>query len=131
MNLNVLIVDDSSVMRKMVRRALDMAAVPIREVHEAGNGSDALSVLANQWIDVVFADIHMPVMNGVEMVEAMADKGMLVHTPVVIVSSDRSEERVERLGQLGVLAYLYKPFKPEQIRDVLREVLAREVPNAS
>lgn len=123
MSLNVLIVDDSPVMRKMVRRSLGMCGLPIGEIHEAGNGREALALLARQWVDVVIADINMPEMGGVEMVEHMAKDGLLARLPVVMVSSDRSEERVEHLKALGVRAYLSKPFKPEMFREVVEELL--------
>lgn len=123
MSLNVLVVDDSPVMRKMVRRSLGMCGLPIGDIHEAGNGLEALSVLGRQWVDVVIADINMPEMGGVEMVERMAKDGLLSRLPVVMVSSDRSEERVLRLKELGVRAYLGKPFKPEMFRAVVEELL--------
>ena len=123
MALNVLIVDDSPIIRKMVRRAIEMCGLPIGELHQAGDGVEALKILADHWIDIVFADINMPNMDGVEMVERMAKDQLLDKIPVVIVSTERSETRIARLKELGVRAYLTKPFRPETFRDVVREVL--------
>ena len=123
MSYRVLIVDDSSVVRHMVRRALTISGIEADPVFEAGNGREALAVLHGNWIDIVFADINMPLMSGAELVEVMAREGMLGATPVVIVSSEHSEKRVQELKQLGARAFLIKPFRPEAIRQVFSEVL--------
>jgi len=123
MSYRVLIVDDSSVVRHIVRRALTISGIEADPVFEAGNGREALAVLHGNWIDIVFADINMPLMSGAELVEVMAREGMLSATPVVIVSSEHSEKRVQELKQLGARAFLVKPFRPEAIRQVFCEVL--------
>jgi len=123
MSYRVLIVDDSSVVRSMVKKAVSMAGLDIEEVHEAGNGRQALETLQRHWVDIVFTDLHMPEMTGIELVEAMARSGVLATTPVVVVSSDPSESRVEELRRLGVRAYLKKPFRPEGFRAIIEEVL--------
>jgi two-component system chemotaxis response regulator CheY len=123
MALNVLVVDDSPVMRRMVRRSLGMCGLPMGEIYEAGNGAEGLAVLGERWVDVVIADVNMPEVDGVEMVERMAADGMLARLPVVMVSSDRSEARIERLKALGVRAYLTKPFRPEAFREVVEATL--------
>jgi two-component system chemotaxis response regulator CheY len=92
-------------------------------VHEAGDGQEALDVLGHTWIDVVFADINMPRMNGIELVRRMRETPALAATPVVIVSSDRSRAHIEQLEQSGVSAYVKKPFRPEQFRDVVDRLL--------
>lgn len=123
MSLNVLVVDDSPVMRRMVRRSLGMCGLPVGEIYEAGNGAEGLAVLGERWVDVVIADVNMPEVDGVEMVERMAKDGLLARLPVVMVSSDRAEARIERLKALGVRAYLTKPFRPEAFREVVEATL--------
>ena len=113
MSYRVLIVDDSSVVRTMVKKAIQMAGLDVEEVHEAANGLEALERLRTNWVDIVFTDLHMPVMNGMELVQSMARDGVLATTPVVVVSSDPSETRAEDLRRLGVRAYLKKPFRPD------------------
>jgi two-component system chemotaxis response regulator CheY len=132
MSYRVLIVDDSSVVRTMVKKAVSMAGLDIEEVHEAGNGREALEMLQRHWVDIVFTDLHMPEMTGIELVQAMARSGVLATTPVVVVSSDPSESRVEELRRLGVRAYLKKPFRPEGFRAIVEEVLhgSKEVHHA-
>lgn len=123
MGYNILIVDDSKIIRAMVKKNIEMAGLPVASIHEAGNGEEALAVMADAWIDVVFADIHMPRMNGIEMVERMSADNILVSIPVVMVSSDRSQAHIDRLNNLGIRAYIKKPFRPESFRDVVADVL--------
>jgi two-component system chemotaxis response regulator CheY len=126
MSYRVLIVDDSSVVRTMVKKAIQMAGLDVEEVHEAANGLEALERLKSHWVDIVFTDLHMPVMNGMELVQSMARDGVLATTPVVVVSSDPSETRAEDLKRLGVRAYLKKPFRPEGFREVIEGLLQGE-----
>jgi two-component system chemotaxis response regulator CheY len=123
MSLNVLLVDDSAIVRDIVGKSLGLSEVPLREVFQAGNGREALDVLDKNWIDLVFCDINMPVMDGVELVERMARDDLLKTVPVVIISSQGSAERIEYLRSKGVRAYLRKPFTPEQIREVVFDVM--------
>jgi two-component system chemotaxis response regulator CheY len=126
MSYRVLIVDDSAVVRTMVKKAISMAGLDVDEVHEAANGLEALQQLKAHWVDIVFTDLHMPVMNGMELVQSMARDGVLATTPVVVVSSDPSETRAEDLKRLGVRAYLKKPFRPEGFREVIEGLLLGE-----
>lgn len=123
MAYNVIVVDDSKVTRTMVIRTLRLANLDLGEVNEAENGKEALEILDRSWIDVVFADINMPVMNGIEMVEEMSRKGLMATIPVIIISTERSLTRIEELKARGISAYLYKPFTPENIKAVVEEVL--------
>ncbi len=119
MALNFLIVDDSKILRGMVRRILGMTGLAIGEVHEAGSGKEALEVLGQHHVDVVLADLNMPEMSGTELVERIRKTPNLAHTNVVIISSERAQATVDALKQLGVHAYLTKPFRAEALRDVL------------
>lgn len=126
-SLSVLIVDDSRIMRRMVARSLALSGVTLREIHEASDGRQALALLEVTQVDVVFVDVNMPIMGGIEMIEAMVKMEKIAHTPVVIVSTERSEARMLRLRNLGVRAYIHKPFTPEQFRAALFDVLCLPV----
>lgn len=123
MSLNVLIVDDSVTIRAVIEKTLGMAKVPVAELHHAENGKEALKILEDNWIDLVFSDINMPVMNGIEMVEKMRENGLMKNTPVIVISTEGSATRIEQLKELGVTAYLRKPFAPEQFQAVVQEVV--------
>jgi two-component system chemotaxis response regulator CheY len=122
--LNCLIVDDSSVMRRMVRRTMELSEVPLGQVHEANNGREALDLLATITVDVLFTDINMPVMTGPELLRALAKQPDAVRARVVI-STDGSDARKAEVSGLNVDWYLEKPLRPEVMRDVLSKVAER------
>ncbi len=123
MGLDMLVVDDSPVTRKMVRRALGLCGLEVAQVHEAADGAEALEQLGRHHIDLVLADINMPVMNGIELVERMSTDPELCGVPVVIVATPMSQDRVEHVLDRGARAYLAKPFRPEALRDVVVQIL--------
>lgn len=123
MAFTVLIVDDSPAMRSFVKRVLQMSGFDMSTCHEAGNGKEALEVLVNEWVDIVLTDINMPVMNGQEFVENMAANEALHSIPVIVVSTDRTEDRVREMIALGAKGYVKKPFQPEELREELERVL--------
>ena len=122
--LNCLIVDDSSVMRRMVRRTMELSEVPLGQVHEANNGREALDLLATTAVDVLFTDINMPVMNGTELLRALAKQPAAVRARVIISTEGSEARRAEVVG-LNVDWYLEKPLRPEVMRDVLSKVAER------
>ena len=122
MAYNVLVVDDSAVMRGMILKALRLSGVELGEVYQAGNGQEGLDVLDRHWVDIVFADIHMPVMSGEEMVQNIQARPDISDVPIVIISSDKSQTRIDALEKQGI-RYICKPFTPETIRKVVRETL--------
>lgn len=123
MAYNILVVDDSVTVRAVIAKTLKIAEVPINELYQAANGKEALEILADSWVDLVFADINMPVMTGLEMVDKMSEDGLLDTTPVVIVSTEGSATRIEQLLDKGVSAYIRKPFTPEMLREVVDRVM--------
>lgn len=123
MAFNILIVDDSHVTRTMIARTIQMAGVPVGELYYAENGREALDAMRANWVDLVLADINMPVMDGMEMLEKMSRDADLRNVPVVIVSTEGSETKLEKLRGLGMRAFVKKPFMPERIREVMREIL--------
>ena len=123
MSYRILVVDDSPVSRRMVCRAIAMSGLDVGEILEASNGREALDLLGQTWVDIVLADINMPVMTGAEMVQEMAKRDFMSVTPVIIISSEKSEKRMEEMLRLGVRTYLGKPFRPEQIKQVVGEIL--------
>lgn len=118
MSLNVLIIDDSAVMRSIVRRALAMSGVPVTEIREAANGAEALDVLDGFTADLAFVDINMPVMNGEEFIDRVRSQPQRDGLALVVVSTESSETRIEALQARGV-HFLHKPFSPERLRDAV------------
>ena len=121
MPLNVLIVDDSKLVHAMIAQTLEMADVEIQEVLHAMNGKEGLDILRRQPIDLVFSDIHMPVMDGIEMIEAAFQDEKLRSIPIVVISSEGSHKRIDELKNFGVKHYIRKPFTPETINEVVKQ----------
>jgi two-component system, chemotaxis family, chemotaxis protein CheY len=125
MSVNVLVVDDSDVIRTMILKTMRLADIPLGATFEASNGREALEVLEDNWVDVVLADINMPIMDGIEMIEKIRATDGFSDVPVIVISTEWADSRVARLRELGVEAYLRKPFTPEQVREVITEVASR------
>ena len=125
MAYRILVVDDSPAMRNFIRRVVHLSGFAVSEVLEAGNGLDALEILESRTVDVVLTDINMPRMSGEELILQLRSHEMLNHMPVLVVSSDSSEARVERMLQLGARACLVKPFSPERLRTELHKVFPK------
>lgn len=125
MAYNVLIVDDSVLIRSIVAKTLNLAGIDVGRHHYAANGKDALDRLEKHWIDIVFADINMPVMDGIQLIDAMRARDYLTDIPVVVISTEQSEERIQELWAKGVRDYLKKPFTPEQFKEVVAKYLEK------
>jgi two-component system chemotaxis response regulator CheY len=112
MAFNILIVDDSPAMRRVVRRVVAIAGVDVGKYLEAENGVEALARLRSDWIDLVMTDINMPDMDGEQLLVEVRKDPMLTTIPVLIISTDRSEDRARRMMSLGADGYVSKPFLP-------------------
>lgn len=122
MSVNVLIVDDSAVMRSMIVKTLRLTRLPLGEIHQAANGQEGLAAINQNWIDLVIVDINMPVMNGEEMIDRMLDNPEHKNIPIVVISTEGSKTRVGRLQDKGA-RFIHKPFSPEKIRDTIKDLL--------
>ena len=122
MPLNILVVDDSAVMRAIIIKTLRLSRLPLGEVHEATNGQEALKVLDGNWIDLALVDINMPVMDGEEMINRLRQNPATVDLPVIIVSTEGSETRKEALMQKRA-GFVHKPFTPETLRFAILRTL--------
>ena len=118
MALNVLVTDDSAVMRAMIIRTLRMTEVEIGEVRQAANGAEALAVLDEEWIDLALIDINMPVMNGIELLATMATRPYAGGVRTIVVSTEGSDPRIAEVKSYGA-EFVHKPFTPEALREVV------------
>ena len=119
----VLIVDDSSVMRKIVQRSLRLAGLDIETVLEADNGEEALSVVRQNSIDMIFSDINMPKMDGLEFVRQLQGLEAAKGIPVVMITTEGSQSRVVEALSLGARGYIRKPFTPDQVKERIAPLL--------
>lgn len=123
MAYNILIVDDSALTRTVMERTVRMCGVEINEIRTAEHGKAALQALEEFWPDIVFCDINMPVMDGLKFVEEVQRSDEWRDLPVVIVSTEGSETRIEELRRNGVQGYIRKPFAPEDVAAMIQQVL--------
>jgi two-component system chemotaxis response regulator CheY len=123
MSFNILIVDDSPAMRKFIRRVLTLSGLEIGACLDAGNGQEALDTLRTNRVDMVLTDINMPTMNGEQLMQRLADDPLLGSIPVLVISTDRSETRLQRMLRLGAKDYVTKPFLPETLGGVMERLL--------
>ena len=119
----VLIVDDSSVMRKIVERSLRQAGLEIVQVLEASNGAEALVVAQNSALDLILSDINMPVMDGLEFVRRLRNVENAKNVPVIMITTEAGESAVVQALSNGARGYIRKPFTPEQIKERIAPLL--------
>ena len=115
--LRTLIVDDSSVMRKIVERSLRQAGLDPLVVLEAGSGSEALDLLKAQKVDLILTDINMPSMDGLEFLRQLRAQNLAPGVPVVMITTESSMKFVQQAIQAGAQGYIRKPFTAEQVKE--------------
>jgi len=115
--IRTLIVDDSSVMGKIVERALRQAGLDQLVVHEAGSGTEGLELLKAKPVDLILSDINMPAMDGLEFLRQIRTQGLAPGVPVVMITTESSEEHVKQAIQAGAQGYIRKPFTADQVRE--------------
>lgn len=122
MSLNVLVVDDSVTMRKMIIRTLQLSGLPVSEIFEAANGREGLLMVAKHRVDLALVDINMPEMNGEEMIARLRSNPMFADIPVVVVSTEGSSTRIGALEAYASVRFVHKPFTPERLSQVVGEL---------
>jgi two-component system chemotaxis response regulator CheY len=115
--VRTLIVDDSSVMRKIVERALRQAGLDPLVVHEAGSGIEGIDLLKAQSVDLILSDINMPSMDGLEFLRQIRAQNLAPGVPVVMITTESSEEHVKQAIMAGAQGYIRKPFTAEQVKE--------------
>ncbi len=123
--LRTLIVDDSSVMRKIVQRALRQAGFAVGEVLEAGNGFEALDILRHETVDLVLSDMNMPVMDGLEFMRQLGAVENARAVPVLMITTEGSESHVMEAISCGAAGYIRKPFTPDQMKEHVLPLLPK------
>jgi two-component system chemotaxis response regulator CheY len=124
MKKTILVVDDSSMVRALFRAAL--GDVEDLQLRQACNGAEAFEAIKQFGEpDVIFIDVNMPVMDGLEFLALAAKTGLQQRVPVVIISTEGREEDVRRGLEAGARAYVRKPFQPQRLLAVVERLTAR------
>ena len=121
--LDVLIVDDSAAIRKILQRVLRQTDIPIGKVIEAGDGVEALAALRNAKVGLILSDINMPNMDGLELLSQLKANPEWKDLPIVMVSTEGSQTKVLEAVGLGAAGYVLKPFTADQIKEKLSTIL--------
>ncbi|MBS1803016.1 MAG: response regulator [Acidobacteria bacterium] len=121
--IQALIVDDSSVMRKIVERSLRQAGLDALVVIEAGSGVEGLEALKAKRVDLILSDINMPAMDGLEFVRQLRSQRLAEGVPVVMITTESSEEHVRQAIEAGAMGYIRKPFTADQVKQKVLSLL--------
>ena len=123
MESDVLVVDDSAAIRKILTRVLRQTGMAIQTIHEAGDGQDALALMAQHRIDLVLSDINMPKMDGLQLLASLKASPQWRKIPVVMITTEGGETKVAEAVRLGAAGYVRKPFTADQIKEKLVGIL--------
>jgi two-component system, chemotaxis family, chemotaxis protein CheY len=121
--MDILIVDDSAAIRKILRRVLQQADVPVGQVIEAGDGMEALESMKKQKVHLILSDINMPNLDGLQLLSRLKANPEWKDIPVVMITTEGSQGKVMEALQLGAAGYVRKPFTAEQIKDKLTGIV--------
>jgi two-component system chemotaxis response regulator CheY len=117
----ILIVEDSATTRSLIRAVID--ELGDFETVEASSGFEALKILPAQHYDLIVTDINMPDINGLELISFVRNNPRYDHLPVIIVSTERSEEDKKRGMALGAAGYIAKPFKSSELQEIIKKTI--------
>jgi two-component system chemotaxis response regulator CheY len=123
MSFNVMIVDDSNSMRAVIKKIITISGFQMDKCLEAGNGRQAMELLTGNWVDVIVSDINMPEVNGLELLDQLSKNDMLKEIPVIMITTEGSDERMKEAFARGAKGFIKKPFLPEEIKKVLYQVI--------
>jgi len=123
MAFDILIVDDSAAIRKILQRVLRQTDLPIGEVHEAGDGVEALAALDRHKVGLILSDINMPNMDGLQLLSRIREIESLRRVPIIMITTEGGQGKVMEAVQLGAAGYVRKPFTAEQIKDKLATLI--------
>jgi len=124
MSLDVLIVDDSAAIRKILHRVLMQAEVPLGRVLEASDGLEALEKLKREKVGLILSDINMPNMDGIELLTRLKADQAFKTIPILMITTEGSQAKVMQALELGAAGYVRKPFTAEQIKEKLAVILS-------
>jgi two-component system chemotaxis response regulator CheY len=121
--LDVLIVDDSAAIRKILQRVLRQTDLPLGEIHEAGDGTEAVEILKTRTFGLVLSDINMPQMDGLQLLARIKEMENMKNVPVIMITTEGGQGRVMEAVQLGAAGYVRKPFTADQIKEKLAGIV--------
>ena len=128
MEPDILVVDDSAAIRKILQRVLRQTGMAINAIYEAGDGEEALGLMQGHKVDLVLSDINMPKMDGLQLLAAFKSSPDWARIPVVMITTEGGEGTVSEAVKLGAAGYVRKPFTADQIKEKLAGILELALP---
>ena len=128
LTLKVLVVDDMSTMRRIIRNVLKQ--IGYTDLHEAEDGAVGLKKLREGGFGLVVSDWNMPVMSGIELLRAIRADSDIKHLPVLMVTAEAQKDNIIEAVQAGVSNYVVKPFTADALLEKLQKIFAKKTVNA-
>ena len=122
--MRILIVDNSSTMRKVIRRNLRQAGYDVSDVLEAGDGTEGLAVLGDKAVDVILSEVNMPNMGGLEFLEKVKESEATSSIPVFMITTENTPDAITECTNRGAVGCMGKPFTAESLGAALASVLS-------
>lgn len=124
MSKTIGLVDDSKVMRSILRKSILMCNYKVDDFIEAENGEEGYTILSGNQnsMDIAFVDLHMPKMGGLDMLTKLKEEG-LTAIPIVIVSTSADESMQKRCMDLGAVGFIRKPFTPQDVGNLMLKIV--------
>jgi len=119
----IVVVDDSGPMREVIIKIIKAAGYCDSEFIKASNGREAIDIIASSWVDLLVTDYNMPDMNGLDLLLEIKKDEVLSTIPVLVITTEKRPLFIQKFIEAGASGYLQKPFKPEEIREKLVEIL--------
>lgn len=123
--MKILVVDDFSTMRRIVRNLLVELGFSNLLIQEADDGNNALVLLRSQPFDMVVTDWNMPNMSGIDLLRAIRAEASMKHLPVLMVTAENNREQIIAAAQAGVNGYIVKPFTAITLKEKLTKIFER------
>src|SRR5699024_5129733 len=121
MAIDILVVDDSAIMRSMIKKTINLCGLDVDTIYEAGNGKEGLAILNEKGADLLFIDVNMPVMDGMEMLDNVRKNSKTKDIPIIIISTESNEGRIKTIDRQNA-GFVHKPFTPEVLRGKILEM---------
>jgi len=121
--LDVLIVDDSAAIRRILQRVLRQTDISLGEIQEAGDGTEAVEILKNRGFGLILSDINMPRMDGLQLLARIKEMEHLKTVPVIMITTEGGQGKVMEAVALGATGYVRKPFTADQIKEKLTGIV--------
>jgi two-component system, chemotaxis family, chemotaxis protein CheY len=118
---NILVVEDSPTMRQLIGFAIKRIAGS--KVIEATDGVDALKKLSTQKVDIILADINMPIMDGLKLVSLVRNNPSYKNIPIIMITTEGAEEDKKKALAIGANAYLTKPIQTQELMKLVSSFL--------